>query len=227
MQFQNICPDSIQPVRSAAHHCKNWGKDVVTVPHSNSNWQPKVLPNLNAAAAAAPSVFCCDTWSVQKRLVRSLCRWWTCTLLIPLGFFFLLPLWSVGEVPCAKKKKINQIKGHAVLPIAKPWGAPRMSEANVVSGGKGRIHAGETGGGRHMGNEKQRRKGKEEICKLYTQAVEVVIRARRGVKGIQLYRRNRNTSATLISSGFIITLQIKPTARAKRRRHVHFLFISV
>lgn len=60
-----------------------------------------------------------------------------------------------------------------------------------------------------MGNEKQRRKGKEEICKLYTQAVEVVIRARRGVKGMQLYRRNRNTSATLISSGFIITLQIK------------------
>lgn len=101
-----------------------------------------------------------------------------------------------------------------MLPIAKPWEAPRMSEANVVSGGKGRIHAGETGGGGrrrgcHMGNEKQRRKGKEEICKLYTQAVEVVIRAHRGVKGIQLYRRNRNTSATLISSGFIITLQIK------------------
>lgn len=61
----------------------------------------------------------------------------------------------------------------------------------------------------HMGDEKQRRKGKEEICKLYTQAVEVVIRARRGVKGIQLYRRNRNTSTTLISSRFIITLQIK------------------
>lgn len=101
-------------------------------------------------------------------------------------------------------------KGHAVLPIAKPWEAPRMSEANVVSGGKGRIHAGEMGGvGCHMGDEKQRRKGKEEICKLYTQAVEVVIRARRGVKGIQLYRRNRNTSATLISSRFIITLQIK------------------
>lgn len=146
MQFQNICPDSIQPVRSAAHHCKNWGKDVVTVPHSNSNWQPKVLPNLNAAAAAAPSVFCCDTWSVQKRLVRSLWRWWTCTLLIPLGFFFA-SLMECGWSPLRKKKKINQIKGHAVLPVAKPWVAPRMSEANVVSGGKGRIHAGETGAG--------------------------------------------------------------------------------
>lgn len=120
------------------------------------------------------------------------------------------------ESPAQKKEEKWHLfleKGHTVLPIAKPWEAPRMSEANVVSGGKGGIHAGETGGwalgGGHMGDEKQRGKGKEEICKLYTQAVEVVIRARRGVKGIQLYRRNRNTSATLISSRFIITLQIK------------------
>lgn len=77
------------------------------------------------------------------------------------------------------------------------------------------------GGVCHMGDEKQRRKGKEEICKLYTQAVEVVIRARRGVKGIQLYRRNRNTSTTLISSRFIITLQIKQL----QAQNVHF-FLS-
>lgn len=68
----------------------------------------------------------------------------------PAGLPFSLLFSTLTECDCSPLKEDGKWRlvlggGHAVLPIAKPWEAPRMSEANAVSGGKGRIHSGETG----------------------------------------------------------------------------------